>query len=86
MIAIETRIIPCTDHKPTRIVAETCNGQRLVMSLSAAEALAHDAGLPDRDDNTHWVVAQHLANKMQWGTLGDCGGTKRGMVFCFPSK
>ena len=86
MIAIETRIIPCTDHKPTRIVAETANGQRLVMSLSAAETMALDAGLPDRDDNSHRVCAQALATKMQWGILGDGGSTRRGMVFCFREK
>jgi len=83
MVAIETRYIPATNFRPYRIVAETCNGQRLVMSQSAAENATGCAGY---QEETHRYVAQALADKMQWGPLGHGGGTKRGMVFCFPPK
>lgn len=83
MIAIETRFIPATNTKPYRIVAETCNGHRLVMSQSAADNASQDTG---NGEASQRYVAQALADKMQWGKLRDSGGTKRGMVFCFPDK
>ena len=83
MIAIETRYIPCSNTRPTRIVAETANGQRLVMSSSAAEDASGNKGGFSGNEFAHRVVAQALADKMNWpGTL-HCGGTKRGYVFVF---
>lgn len=83
MIAIETRFIPATNTKPRRIVAETANGHRLVMSSHKADNEVQDNG---NGENLQRYVAQCLADKMQWGKLRDSGGTKRGMVFCFPDK
>ena len=86
MIAIETHYIPASNTRPTRICASTSNGQRLVMSSSEAETNAVYLGLPDNSESAQRVAAQALADKMHWGPLGDCGGTKAGMVFCFPEK
>ncbi len=82
MIAIETRYIPCTNNKPTRIVAETANGQRLVM---ASELASHQSGDTGRADDCCRVVAQALADKMKWDGTLICGGTKAGYVFVFAS-
>jgi len=79
MIAIETKFVPATYTKPTRIVATAANGQRLAMSKSAAEHTAKG----DHDDDVHRVVAQALADKMQWRGDLVCGGTKAGYVFVF---
>lgn len=84
MIAIETRYIPATNTKPSRIKAYTCNGQSLVMSVGKAEELSPDRG--NHADCTHRVVAQALADRMGWGPLGGCGGTKRGYAFVFDDK
>lgn len=81
MIAIETRYLGPTNTKPSRIVAETCNGQRLIMSVSAAED-----GTDGSVESASRHVAQSLADSMGWGKLGDCGATKSGYVFCFPNK
>lgn len=83
MIAIETKFIGATNYRPARIVATTANGQRLVMLVSAAE----DAeGNNSHGEPIHRVVAQALADQMNWpGTLHG-GGTKRGYVFVFEDK
>ena len=86
MIAIETHYIPASNTRPTRICATTVNGHRLIKSSSLAETMAVDAGLPDNSENAQRMVAQALADLAGWGPLGDCGGTKAGMVFCFPEK
>ena len=83
MIAIEVKYVGPTNFKPSRLVASTCNGQRLVMSMSAAEDAAGNTG---DDAKVARVVAQALADKMQWGQLRDGGGTKAGYVFCFADK
>lgn len=80
MIAIETRFIPATNYRPTRIVAETCNGHRLIMSASEASTRAGDTGRPEDDTR---IVAQALADKMEWKGQLACGGTKAGYVFVF---
>ena len=79
--AIETRVLPVTHTKPTRIVAETASGIRLVMSKNSAE----DATTDQHDDQVHRVVAQRLADKLKWadGQEMVCGSTKRGYVFVF---
>jgi len=78
MIAIETRYVPATNTKPRRIVAETCNGQRLLRS--------YDADLENTRD-WHYKVAMELAEEMDWLGNGrwrlEGGSTKRGMVFVF---
>ena len=88
MIAIETRYIAQTNSKPARIVAETCNGQRLIMSKYKAENLAEDAGKRGTmsGDECHEVVAQALAGKMNWKGRLISGSTKRGMCFVLAEK
>ena len=77
--AIETRILSVTNHKPTRIVAETASGIRLVMSKNSAE----DATQDQHADMVHRVVAQRLADQLNWTGKMVCGSTKRGYVFVF---
>lgn len=73
MIAIETKFVGPTDFKGARIIATTCNGQRLVEP--------YNYGLSG--SAPHRVVAERLATKMGWkGTLIG-GGTKTGYVFVF---
>jgi len=88
MIAIETRYIAQTNYKPARIVAETCNGQRLVISKAKAENMAEAAGLHGTmaGEECHQVVAQALADKMNWKGRLISGGTKRGMCFVFADE
>lgn len=81
MIAIETRFIKQTNFKPSRIVAETCNGQRLVMSKDRAENESHETGI--NCEGAQQYVAQQLADKMKWTGRLIGGSTKRGMCFVF---
>ena len=83
MVAIECRFIPCTNTRPDRWVAETCNGHRLLMSASAASYASGETG---RGDDCARVVAQALADKMEWSGKLYCGGTKAGYVFVFADK
>lgn len=82
-VAIEVKRIPASNTKPTRLVAFTANGQRLVMSYSRADDAVNDTGSGEKAAR---YVAQCLADKMGWGPLGHGGGTKAGHVFCFPDK
>ena len=79
MVAIETRYLGPTNHLPSRIVAETCNGQRIIKSFSSCE----DAATDGNTESAHRVAAQFLADKMEWSGKLYCGGTKRGYVFVF---
>lgn len=83
MIAIEVKYVGPTDHKPSRLVASTCNGHRLVMSYNTASDESGDTGSGEKAARH---VAQALATKEGLGTLRDSGGTKAGWAFCFPDK
>jgi hypothetical protein len=74
LVVIETRYLGPTNHKPSRIVAETCNGHRLVVPYYYEGICgAYDA---------HRRAAMMLADKMKWaGTVWHGGGTKAGYVF-----
>jgi hypothetical protein len=76
MIAIETKFLPTTNCKGSRIKAFTCNGHSVtipypyeftghVCHFEAVKALAKKC-------KTHWEL-----DKMRYG------GTKQGYVFCF---
>lgn len=77
MKAILTKVLPCTDTKPTRLVAYTDGGNRLTVSWSEC----------DNDGRTqaqaHGYAARKLCQKMHW--TGDLigGGTPDGYVFVF---
>lgn len=83
MVTIEVKTIPTSNTKPRRLCAYTVNGQRLVMSYSAADNASNDSG---NGEKAARHVAQCLSDKMGWGPLGQGGGTKAGWVFCFPDK
>jgi hypothetical protein len=78
MIAIETRLLPSTNYKPSRLVATTANGQRLVMS-------AHHDTLTESDERNHRRAAEALRDKMGWKGELIAGGTKAGYAFVFVS-
>jgi hypothetical protein len=54
--AIRTRYVPCTNTKPSRIVAQDGDGHRV--SVSYDDALT--------SDDAHRLAAQKLMDKMQW--------------------
>ena len=81
MQAIETKYLPCTNTKPTRIKATACGGATLTMSKYAAEERSPDKG--NHQDMTHRVVAEALRDKLGWTGRLICGGTKNGYVFVF---
>lgn len=74
MIAIETKYYGPTNTRGSKIVATTCNGQRLSMPY-------------DHAGDEHERCAQALAEKMGWldgGRFRLVGGsTKSGMAFVF---
>ena len=73
MIAIETRYLPPTDYRPSRIVATTCNGQRLVQSY----------GHENSTEAEHRSVAEALRDKAGWKGRMVGGTTKAGYCFVF---
>lgn len=73
MKAIHTRLIPCTNTKPTRIKAEADGVKPLIVSLS---------GTPDRCgtvEEQHAYVAELFARRYGWEITRVCGaGLKPG--------
>ena len=74
MIAINTKYIPPSNFRGSRIAASTCNGHRLVISMPI-----------DKDgESAHRVAAEALALKMGWTRWPlIAGGTKDGYAFVF---
>ena len=77
MKAILTKILPCTDTKPTRIKAYTEGGNALILSWSACDTADRTQG------EGHLYAAQQLATKMNWSTDLIGGGTPDGYAFVF---
>ncbi len=77
MKAILTKVLPCTNTKPTRIKAYTEGGNQQVLSWSEC----------DSDDRTqgqaHLYAAQALADKMHWPGALIGGGIPDGYCFVF---
>jgi hypothetical protein len=69
MIAIETRYLGPTNYRPSRIVASTCNGHRIVVS--------YDHGAPD----PHEVAARALIEQEGWSGVWTKGSTRDGSVW-----
>ena len=81
MKAILTKVIPCTNTKPTRVKAYTEGGNSIMVSWSECDAACDHDGLAD--GKAHLYAAYKLARKMQWpGTLLG-GGTPTGYAFIF---
>lgn len=77
MKAILTKVIPCTDTRPTRIKAYTEGGNSLTLSWSECDADGRDQG------HAHLYAAKKLAEKMNWSTNLLGGGTPDGYAFVF---
>ena len=73
MIAIQTKYLPCTDTKGSRVKAFTSNGQSLTMP--------YDYSL--ENEAVYKKVAIALCEKMDWSTDLIGGGTKDGYTFVF---
>jgi hypothetical protein len=78
MKAILTKVIPCTNTKPTRVKAYTEGGNSITLSWSECDN--NGDGL---DGKAHLYAAQALANKMQWPGKLLGGGTPEGYAFVF---
>lgn len=77
MKAILTKIIPCTNTKPTRIKAYTEGGNSLTLSYNACDTES------DGPPSAHLTAAQSLCRKMQWTGELIGGGTPDGYCFVF---
>lgn len=75
-LAITTRIIPATNTKPMRVVAENANGHRITLSWDS---------LPDGNVvSQHWIAAKELRDKLDWPNLPmTAGGIKGGYAFVY---
>lgn len=81
MQTIETYIVPCTNFKPTRIVARQSGGPaRIIRSKSEIEN-SFSAHCAINDDMIHRKMAELFMQKMNWDNPIVGGHTKRGMVW-----
>ena len=78
MIAIQTKYLGATNHKPSRIKAFTSNGHSCTISL------AYELS----NEKLHFEAVKALISKckLDWNiTSMNYGGVKDGYVFTFPS-
>lgn len=80
MKAILTKVIPCTNTKPTRIKAYTEGGNSLMVSWSECDDCQRTQG------QAHMYAARKLADKMKWGGKLIGGGTVEGYCFVFQAS
>lgn len=73
MIAIQTKYLPPTDTKGSRIKAFTSNGHSLTRPFNYALS----------GEELYKEVAVKLCKKMKWGTKLIGGSTKEGYTFVF---
>lgn len=73
MIAIETKYIPCTNTRPSRIKAYTESGRSVIVSQHGADSV----------EESHDRAARALCDKMGWHGVLVKGGTKRGYAYIF---
>jgi len=81
MQTISTHRIPCTITKPSRIVAETSEGIRVVSSLP--DTTVEDRLAYGDEVAMHIAVVRKLMSKVQWSGQMVCGATKKGFMFVF---
>lgn len=77
MQAILTKVLPCTNTKPTRIKAYTEGGNSLILSWAECDREGRDQG------HAHLYAAQRLCDKMDWRGRLIGGGTPTGYAFVF---
>ncbi len=78
MKAILTKVIPCTNTKPTRVKAYTEGGNSITLSW---DECTNDDRL--NNGQSHLYAAKKLAEKMKWSTDLLGGGTPTGYAFVF---
>ncbi len=79
MKAILTKIIPCTNTKPTRVKAYTEGGNAITLSWSECD----EDGNGGTNGNAYLYAARKLCEKMQWPGELIGGGTPDGYCFVF---
>lgn len=67
MKAIQTKILPATDHLPTRIKALAEGVKSRVWSVSDLEDYLRNAGKSQRIEAVHAEAARRLAKRYGWG-------------------
>ncbi len=77
MKAICTKVIPCTDTKPTRIKAYAEGGNSIMVSWSECDDEGRTQG------QAHMYAARKLCDKMKWDGRLIGGGTEEGYCFVF---
>lgn len=78
MIAIQTKYLGATNHRPSRIKAFTCNGHSCTISYDHVLS----------DEKLHFEAVKALVAKcnLDWNiSKMNYGGIKGGYVFTFPS-
>jgi len=75
--SIETKFVGHTQTKPSRIIATTSGGKKLVVSTSH---------LDGTDEENHTFVAETLFKQLGWPGKLVCGTTKKGYVFVVINK
>ena len=80
MKAILTKIIPCTNTKPTRIKAYTEGGNSLILSWSTCDDEGRTQG------QAHLFAARKLCDKLKWEGVLIGGGTIEGYCFTFANS
>lgn len=78
MKAILTKIIPCTNTKPTRIKAYTEGGNQIMISWDHADGFGKRT-----QGQAHLFAARKLCDKMGWTGELIGGGTPDGYCFVF---
>lgn len=77
MKAILTKIMPCTNTKPTRVKAYTEGGNSITVAWSECDREGRTQG------EAHGYAAKKLCEKMNWGGTLIGGGTPEGYCFVF---
>ena len=85
MKAITTKIIPATNHKPTRVKAQAEGVPCVVVSRDKLINDLLQAGERITEETTHQAAARVLCDRYQWGTDLASGGTHQCGVWvhCF---
>lgn len=78
-LAILTKYLAWTTNRPTRIMAYTANGHKLIISRDSIPDKIDGKDLSDYDK--HKYVAEQLQAKMSWQAPLVGGSTKEGYAF-----
>ncbi len=69
MHAIESKILPCTNHRPTRIKA-SCSAGAITREYPSRVFKRADGSVDDSDRAAHYHVVKELMDLYNWRELG----------------